>query len=319
MAGDEQVRAAAVRAIMEDPTLVQAASRLAGHLHFRRNEPVKLPIPLRGEQDPLTDVPYPDWPYGADVEKSRAALNRFVEAGLLRATGNDAYVSTADGDFWFPIVPLFHVRNLEDLERRFPQLRTALQGKRVVDAGSGLCPYSMWLQDLGATEVLAVDYLPRHLEIADRVRRTLGGDRVTLMLGSIEKMDLPDASVDFVYCRGVVSLAHKRRTMAEFARILRPGGEGLLMLHAPSFYWRLVKLIGPSKERMRKFQAGACGMIAGAVFDWTGWDITWRLRQKFHMAYERPKSFGKLAKSVGLEITQWEHGIPKPFAWFRKR
>ena len=307
------------RRLMADERLVQAGAWIAGQLHFHPDEPVRVPADPRAIPDPSTDVPYPEWPYGHDRAAGKAAIEDFAGAGLLESIGDGAYRPTEWGQVFFPMLPLFYVRNSERLEQRFPQLREMIRGKQVLDAGCGLAPYTVWLRELGASEVVGVDCFQKHLDLASRVVTAFGADRVRLIFGNLEHIPAPDRSFDFIYCRGVISLVHKRAALEEFARVLRPGAQCLVMLHAPAFYWRMAKLLGPSKLRLRRSWAGMRGLIGGAAFELLGWDVRWRRNPEVLLAYERQKTFTRLAEACGLCVQSWEQGIPKPFVWLTKR
>ena len=56
-------------------------------------------------------------------------------------------------------------------------------------------------------------------------RRAPGTDNVEFVLGEIEDLPLPDASVDLVISNGVFNLCpDKPRVLAEVFRVLKPGG-----------------------------------------------------------------------------------------------
>lgn len=62
-----------------------------------------------------------------------------------------------------------------------------------------------------------------------------------------ENMPFADASFDVVLCRVALPYMNNRRTIAEVARVLRPGGVFLLKTHAPMFY------VGMIRERWKSF------------------------------------------------------------------
>ncbi len=73
--------------------------------------------------------------------------------------------------------------------------------------------------------VIALDFLPEMLERTAQAARLAGVETVEPLLGEMEGIPLPDASVDLVISNGVINLsARKGRAMAECARVLRPGG-----------------------------------------------------------------------------------------------
>jgi ubiquinone/menaquinone biosynthesis C-methylase UbiE len=69
------------------------------------------------------------------------------------------------------------------------------------------------------------------LELARRQAAQLGR-RVDLRLGDAQALDLPDASFDTVVCTlSLCAIPDERRAVAEMKRVLRPGGQLLLLDH----------------------------------------------------------------------------------------
>lgn len=96
------------------------------------------------------------------------------------------------------------------------------QGGEVLDAGCGFGQWSLCLAALGAS-VLAVDCSALRtgctqaaLEALDLPGRALPGETTAL--------PAPDASADAVFCYGALFCTAWRQSLAEFARVLRPGG-----------------------------------------------------------------------------------------------
>lgn len=99
-------------------------------------------------------------------------------------------------------------------------------GATLLDVGCGKGrQVAAFAADLGC-RVIGVDPLADNLARASaRVRGEGVADRVELLSGSIERLPLPDASVDFVWCRDMFNhVADPARAAAECARVLRPGG-----------------------------------------------------------------------------------------------
>lgn len=72
---------------------------------------------------------------------------------------------------------------------------------------------------------IGLDMLPEMLEVAARHAAEAGVANVEWMLGEMEAIPLPEASVDVVFSNGVINLSpRKSRAFAEIYRVLRPGG-----------------------------------------------------------------------------------------------
>lgn len=72
---------------------------------------------------------------------------------------------------------------------------------------------------------IGLDMLPEMLEVAARHAAEAGVTNVEWVLGEMEAIPLPEASVDVVLSNGVINLSpRKSRAFAEIYRVLRPGG-----------------------------------------------------------------------------------------------
>lgn len=72
---------------------------------------------------------------------------------------------------------------------------------------------------------IGLDMLAQMLEVAARHATEAGVTNIEWLLGDLEAIPLPDASVDVTVSNGVVNLSpRKSRVFAEVHRVLRPGG-----------------------------------------------------------------------------------------------
>jgi ubiquinone/menaquinone biosynthesis C-methylase UbiE len=98
-------------------------------------------------------------------------------------------------------------------------------GQTVLDLGSGPGVDSLLaVRRVGPTgKVLGLDLCPEMIEKARRKADLLGLHNVQFLRGEIEKLPLPDASVDVVISNGVFNLCpNKPAVLAEAFRVLRP-------------------------------------------------------------------------------------------------
>ncbi len=96
-------------------------------------------------------------------------------------------------------------------------------GKDILELGCGAAQWSIALAGLGARPV-GVDLSERQLEHARRLLAEAGAD-FPLIHASAERVPLPDASFDIVFCdHGAMTFADPYRTVPEAARLLRRGG-----------------------------------------------------------------------------------------------
>jgi arsenite methyltransferase len=106
-------------------------------------------------------------------------------------------------------------------------LGAVLPGQTVLDLGSGPGLDSLLAaRRVGPTgKVVGVDLCPAMVEKARRNADLLGLRNVEFVNAGIEKLLLPDGSVDVVISNGVFNLCpDKPGVLAEAFRVLRPGG-----------------------------------------------------------------------------------------------
>jgi SAM-dependent methyltransferase len=73
--------------------------------------------------------------------------------------------------------------------------------------------------------VIGIDMTPDMLAKARHNASLLGANNVEFVLGEVEALPLPDASVDLVISNGVFNLCpDKPKVLSEVIRVLRPGG-----------------------------------------------------------------------------------------------
>lgn len=106
-------------------------------------------------------------------------------------------------------------------------LGDVLPGQTVLDLGSGPGLDSLIAaRRVGPTgKVVGVDLCPEMVEKARRNAALLGLDNAEFVEAGIEKVPLPDGSVDLVISNGVLNLCpDKPAVLKEALRVLRPGG-----------------------------------------------------------------------------------------------
>lgn len=100
-------------------------------------------------------------------------------------------------------------------------------GAAAVDVGCGEGEYALELARRFGLRVTGVDPVPRCVEFARASARP--DDSVSFETGTAGDLLLPDASVDLVWCRDVLSLVEDiAGAYREFRRVLRPGGRAIV-------------------------------------------------------------------------------------------
>ncbi|GAB4528446.1 MAG: class I SAM-dependent methyltransferase [Anaerolineales bacterium] len=118
-------------------------------------------------------------------------------------------------------------------ERRFASWRrrfwAQVQGERILEVGVGTGKNMPYYPP--QAQVTAVDLTPGMLARAQK-RATALGRPVNLLLGDVQSLDFPDDTFDaavatFVFC----SVPDPIQGLRELGRVVRPGGQILLMEH----------------------------------------------------------------------------------------
>lgn len=95
-------------------------------------------------------------------------------------------------------------------------------GKDALDIGAGFGKYSRWLVDQGAASVVAVE--PSAAMFREARRRLAGEARVRLLRAGVERLPLPNASIDVAMAFWAYFFGQGERGLTEVWRVLRPGG-----------------------------------------------------------------------------------------------
>ncbi|MGQ9733631.1 MAG: class I SAM-dependent methyltransferase [Candidatus Bipolaricaulia bacterium] len=99
-------------------------------------------------------------------------------------------------------------------------------GMRILDIGCGTGRLTIPLQQLTGAEVFGLD-LSR--EMLDQAKRKAGAEALHWVLGDAQALPFPGKSFDFAFmCLVLHHLEDKARALAEMARVLVPGGRGLI-------------------------------------------------------------------------------------------
>jgi SAM-dependent methyltransferase len=106
-------------------------------------------------------------------------------------------------------------------------------GDLVADVGARDAHYAVELVQRFGVRAVAIDPLPLHVELAHAKIADARLD-VDVLVGTAEALPLDDESVDWIWCRDVLSHVDVRRGVAEFARALKPGGAALAYVTLPA-------------------------------------------------------------------------------------
>ncbi len=112
------------------------------------------------------------------------------------------------------------------MERNGVDAEALFRGKTVLDAGCGSGKFSAAIARLGAEKVIGIDIGEKGIAFArEQAKKVEYGGRMEFLDGSAHQIPLPDRAVDVVWSNGVIHLTSDYEgCLAEFARVIRPGG-----------------------------------------------------------------------------------------------
>lgn len=111
-----------------------------------------------------------------------------------------------------------------------------LEGKRVLDLGSGNARYSELLAERGAEQVIALDLSQSMSEQAATRKREKQLDNLEIIRGDIEALPIKKEKLDFVFSRFALMYSDKLSdTVKSLSESLADGGEMLVEVNVATF------------------------------------------------------------------------------------
>ena len=202
---------------------------------------------------------------------------------------------------------------LNDLARLMPD--SARRPLRILDAGSGPGVSLPLLDRIFSPEsILAIDINPKEVQ---RSRRQAGLCRceVEVRAGDATELDLPDGSVDMVLCHQLLHhLVPQKEALAEFHRVLAPGGTLLLAESCDEFISSIpVRMLFRHPNETQRSATGYQRLVRDAGFilapdcvetSTPFWSLPdWGLRQK--LGWKRPAG-AEPTEVTGAAMKPWE-------------
>jgi SAM-dependent methyltransferase len=133
------------------------------------------------------------------------------------------------------------------------------EGETVLDLGSGGgIDVLLSARRVGPSgKAYGLDMTDEMLALANENRKKAGADNVEFLKGEIERIPLPDASVDVIISNCVINLSgDKRQVLSEAFRVLKPGGR---------FAVSDVVVRGEVPDAVRRNMELWMGCVAGAL------------------------------------------------------
>lgn len=154
------------------------------------------------------------------VRRDREALDRVIEE---RARRSEKYFNEVAGRLGKDYCP---GRSWEAVGQLLCALLPPLE---VADLGAGEGHLAHLLAPR-ARKIYCIDRAPKMVEAGRALAREHGIENIEYLLGEIESTPLPDASVDLVlFSQALHHAAQPERSLAEAHRILRPGGQIVIL------------------------------------------------------------------------------------------
>ncbi|MCW3979793.1 MAG: methyltransferase domain-containing protein [Candidatus Bathyarchaeota archaeon] len=137
---------------------------------------------------------------------------------------------------------------------------------RIFDAGGGTGFYSIPLAAKGH-DVVILDISEKMLEVAESKASVLGiQDRVDILLGDMERIEMPDASFDVVLCHLALCYANEpSRALSEFSRLLRKRGLLSLIVENKLFFSISEAFKGDISEALRRLRESKLAVTVPAL------------------------------------------------------
>jgi ubiquinone/menaquinone biosynthesis C-methylase UbiE len=106
-------------------------------------------------------------------------------------------------------------------------------GQTLLDVGARNAKHAIRLAQEHDLRVTALDPLPLHCELARQAVAEAGAD-VEVVPARAEELPFPDESVDWIWCRDVLSHTDVPVALREFARVLKRGGAAVVYVTVPT-------------------------------------------------------------------------------------
>lgn len=127
---------------------------------------------------------------------------------------------------------------LEYFRRRLAGM--GVRGKRALDAGCGVGQWSFALSEL-FDEVHGIEMNADALKYLGQITEGLRTPYTPKFAsGSIESLPYLDGEFDFIVCYGVLFCTSFRRSLSEFARVLKKGGRAYICINGDGWYEYLI-------------------------------------------------------------------------------
>lgn len=191
----------------------------------------------------------------------------------------EPYVPESTFGKWFLHSNVWTTRVLEialqDLEALIPERHQNYEV--VLDVGCGYGRSMKKLHQRFSPEKLIAADIDPEMIVATEAQAKKDGIEITSLLGSSSNIDLPDNSVDLLFCHQTFHhFIDQKKTMSEFYRVLKPGG---IMLFAEStrryIHSWIIRLLFRHPMEVQKTADEYLALVRDAGFDVQGESISY--------------------------------------------
>lgn len=208
------------------------------------------------------------------------------------------YVEETRFGFWFlqSHVWQHHVLRVAINDLRGLFNTPLLEAPVLLDAGCGQGKsFGLLAETFAPARIIGLDADPHSLQCSRTEAERLGLD-VQLIASDCAAINLPDASVDLLFCHQTFHhLVEQERALAEFWRVLKPGGR-LLFAESTQFYidtW-VIRWLFRHPMHVQKTAEGYLQMLREQGFEFTEVNTSYP-----YLWWSRAKDFGVLER-IGI-------------------
>jgi SAM-dependent methyltransferase len=178
---------------------------------------------------------------------------------------------------------MWYFRSLHGHFRRELQRSHLPEHAAILDAGCGTGGLIARLRGVGpGWRFTGLDFMPLACELA----RERCGPEIPIHEGSVEALPFPDGTFDAVLSSDVLcQIDHPETALAEFRRVLRPGGMALINVPAYRWLWSYHDESVGTKHRFTRAQLArllaAAGFTVGTLTHWNAlpFPLIWAKRK----------------------------------------
>jgi len=178
--------------------------------------------------------------------------------------------------------------------------RIEISGNDFLEVGSGNGQWLIALDGLGAKKIAGVEPGDEILKYSlERLKALNLDNRIEVQKGVAESLPYADSCFDCVLCLGVFMFTQQDKALAEFNRVLKPGGQVLLTVNGLGYFLMKAK-DGALFGRLNEIRYGVSGVYSTL--------IKWIFGIKIHASAVNTNEMKSILGKQGFELQRvWLH------------